>query len=100
MIIETRNLTYRATGRMVVRRIGKDRLLVPVSGAVASTHAVFPLNDTGVFLWERISNGTSEQEAARELTAAFAVSPDQAAEDVLAFVDRLMQERLVEPVTP
>lgn len=87
---------YRATGRMVLRRIGKDQLLVPVSGAIARTNAVFPLNATGALIWQHITGGESVPETANALARAFDVSLEQARSDVTSFIQRLLDEQLLE----
>jgi hypothetical protein len=58
-------------GRIVVRHIGEEHLLVPVSGTAASGHAVFPLNETALFLWERLSDGKTIRQAAEEMASVF-----------------------------
>ncbi len=93
------HMTYRATGRMVLRRIGKDQLLVPVSGEIARTNAVFPVNQTGAFIWEHLTKGETPGSTAERLAASFDVPVGQAGDDVTAFVKRLLAERLLEPVT-
>lgn len=91
---------YRPVGRLVVRRIGKDNLLVPVSGAVAATNAVFPLNDTGLYIWENLIAGKTLEETAAGLCRVFSVSLDTARTDCRAYLDKLLAERLIEAVSP
>lgn len=81
---------------MVLRRIGKDQLLVPVSGSIARTNAVFPLNVTGAFIWERVSAGQTVEEVAKALAGEFNVSIDQAIQDASSFIDLLLHEKLLE----
>lgn len=83
---------------MVLRRIGKDQLLVPVSGAIARTNAVFPLNATAAFIWGRITGGESTDQIAQALSREFNVSGDQATRDVEEFLQRLLVEQLLEPL--
>lgn len=90
---------YRMQGRVVLRRIGEDRLLVPVSGGIARENCVFPLNETGEFIWERLSHGRSLAETARELAGAFAVSPEAALADCCEYAGELVAQRLLEEVS-
>ena len=93
------NPRFRINGRVVLRRIGEDRLLVPVSGGIARENCVFPLNETGEFIWERLSHGRSLAETARELAGAFAVSPEAALADCCEYAGELVARRLLEEVS-
>lgn len=90
--------TYRPAGRVVTRRIGADNLLVPVSGGVARENAVFPINDTGLFIWDRLSAGKTVADTAKELAAHFAVERSQALTDCDELLQRLLDEKLLEEV--
>ena len=95
----TVNPRFRITGRVVLRRIGEDRLLVPVSGGIAHENCVFPLNETGEFIWERLSQGRPLAETARELAGAFAVPPETALADCRVYARELVAQRLLEEVS-
>lgn len=87
---------FRMKGKSVLRRIGPDRLLVPVSGGVAREACVFPLNETGEFLWPLLAGGRALDEAAASLAAEFAVEPEAARDDVREFAEKLMAQGLIE----
>lgn len=91
-------VTYRMKGRVVLRRIGEDRLLVPVSGDAARENCVFPINETGEFIWERLIKGEVPDEIAQNLTDFFEVSAAQAQADCRKFVADLLAQRLLEEV--
>lgn len=88
--------TYRMKGRVVLRRIGADRLLVPVSGDAARENCVFPINATGEFIWERLIRGQSLAETAAALAAEFAVATEAAFADCRAFAETLQAQDLIE----
>jgi len=94
------NATYRMQGRVVLRRIGPDCLLVPVAGAAAQESCVFPLNETGAFIWERLNHGESVGDVAGALAKAFAVSPVVALADCREYADELVAQQLLEVVVP
>ncbi len=87
---------YSPLGRVVLRRIGTDLLLVPVSGEVARRNCVFPLNETAAFIWGRLGEGLSVVEAAAALAREFDVDPIQALDDCRELVDQLVAEELLE----
>lgn len=92
----TPSATYRMNGKVVLRQIGEDRLLVPVSGDVARESCVFPVNETGEFIWKSLAQGQTLDETAQALAAEFAVSPADAQADCRAFADELRAHRLLE----
>ena len=87
-------------GRVVLRRIGEDHLLVPVSGDVARESCVFPLNETGEFMWGRFSQGMPLEEVAQAVAREFVVSFEAALADCREYVEALVAQRLLEVVTP
>ena len=92
--------TYRAKGRVVLRRIGEDRLLVPVSGDAARENCVFPVNETGEYIWNCLAQGRTLDETATAVAVAFAVAPEIARADCREFAERLLSHRLIEEGTP
>jgi len=97
--MNTDQKTYRPAGHVVTRRIGEDRLLVPVSGIAAGGNAVFPVNDTGLFVWEHLLGGKTIQDTARNITEVFAIDFDIALADCKEIVRRLLDEKLLEEVS-
>ena len=91
--------TYRMRGRVVVRRIGADSLLVPVSGAAAGGN-VYPVNETALCVWNCISSGGTARQAARQLTASYRVTEPQALIDCRACIQAFLEESLIEAQTP
>lgn len=92
--------TYRIKGRVVLRRIGEDRLLVPASGDAARENCVFPINETGEFIWEHMAKGLPLDQVAQALAAAFEVSPAEALSDCRQFAGDLLVQGLLEEVRP
>ena len=90
---------FQMKGRVVLRRIGADRLLVPVSGGVAQENCVFPLNETGVFIWERLSQGVPLDATARAVAETFEVASDAAQADCQDFAGELVAQQLLEEVS-
>jgi hypothetical protein len=93
-------VTYRMKGRVALRRIGTDCLLVPVSGEAARENCVFPVNDTGEFIWERLVQGQPVEAVARQVAAEFAVPEAAALADCRAFAGELVAQRLLEEGAP
>ena len=92
--------TYRTCGKVVLRRIGEDRLLVPVSGDGARENCVFPINATGEFIWDCLTQGKTLEETAAAMAIEFAVAAETARTDCRDFADRLLEQRLIEEGLP
>ena len=90
--------TFAMKGKVVLRRIGADCLLVPVSGEAAHANCVFPVNETGEFLWSRLAEGRTLGAAAAGLAAAFEVELDSALADARAFAAELLEMGLLERI--
>ena len=87
--------TFKVMGKVVVRRIGADRLLVPVSGDVAREGCVFPINATGEFIWNALAGGRTMAATAAALAAEFDVAPETALADCREFAGELLAQRLL-----
>ncbi len=91
---------YRPVGRIVLRRIGDDAVLVPVSGTAVESNHLYPLNETGAFIWERLTRQETVADIAAAVSRTFAVDKVEAETDCRLFIEQLEQERLVERVEP
>jgi len=80
---------------VVMRRIGDEVLLVPVSGNLARLQQIYSLNSVGSFIWEQLDGRRSLEEIARMVAESFEVEPETAANDVDLFVHALLGENLV-----
>jgi coenzyme PQQ synthesis protein D (PqqD) len=82
--------------RFVLRTIAGSHVLVPVGDRVVDFNGVVVLNGTGRFLWERIAAGCEAEHLVDDLVDAFAVSREEAARDVTAFVAELSAKGLLD----
>ena len=85
---------YCPNGRVVVRRIGEDTLLVPVSGSAAGGR-VFPVNESALTVWTRLCEGGSVQSVIDSVVAHYGIEEREAAEDVQACVERMLADDLL-----
>ncbi|MBP7275916.1 MAG: PqqD family protein [Kiritimatiellae bacterium] len=85
-------------GRWVLRRIGEDRLLVPVGGDPARKNIIYPLNETAALLWERWIAGDTLGQASRAVSETFSVDQAKAFHDSLELCAELAREGVLAPV--
>ena len=95
---DVKSKKYTMAGRVVVRKIGTDILLVPVSGPAAGGR-VFPVNKTAECIWRCLSEGATALEAARELTRKYNVEEQEAFSDCVECAEQLLAENLLAEVT-
>ncbi len=82
-------------GRVVIRRIGEETLLVPVRG-VASGHCVYPVNATAAVAWRALEAGHTAAEAVEMMITEFDVAAEIAHKDIEACAAAWVEEGLLE----
>jgi len=60
-----------------------------------NTKKYFQLNETGIIIWRGLEKRQSLEEIVGQITAAYEVSPERAAESVRKLLDNLRAFRLV-----
>jgi hypothetical protein len=75
--------------QVVVRNIGDETILVPISGSLADLEQVFVLNALGLFVWERLDGSRSVAAIVDEVLEEFDASRETAEQDVAEFVENL-----------
>ena len=73
----------------VLRRVAGAYMVLPLGQATVSFKGMLKLNESGALLWNALKNGADLDGLVRALTAEYAVSEDQAKEDVKEFLDKL-----------
>jgi hypothetical protein len=86
----------RRDGDVVLREIAGETFLVPFRGHLAELQDLFVLNETGLWMWERLDGSRSPRALADQMTAEFDVDRPQAGADVEAFLGRLGEAGLLE----
>ncbi len=86
---------FRVKGKVVVRRIGEDSLLVPVSGSAAGAR-VYPVNVSALSIWNCLVGGCSVQMAAEKLVETYGISAMVALSDSRECAGRFVLEGLLE----
>ena len=82
-------ITYRANSDYVQREIRGELLLVPIAGNMETLDSLFTLNPTAATMWKHTKEGASREEITNTLLSDFAVTPEEAAQDVDQFLKEL-----------
>lgn len=75
----------------VLRSIAGEHLLIPTGAAASSVQGLISLNETGALLYSKLTAGSCEAELIDALTAAYDVSPEEAAGDVAEFLAQMTE---------
>ena len=73
----------------VLREIMGESIVFFVGDACASSHQMLSLNESGVLLWRALETGADEQELIQKLCTEYEITPDLAARDAAAFIQKL-----------
>ena len=79
----------------VTRQIADETLVVPVAGGVGDLDAIYTLNAVAAQIWKIVEAPTSVDRIVEEICREFDVPADQAARDVVIFLDALESAGLI-----
>jgi hypothetical protein len=91
---------YRPVGDLVRREIAGETILVPIRGNLADMQRIFSLNAVASCIWEHLDGQKSLEDARRSVAGRFAVTEEDAGDDILAFLREVLEAGLVEQVLP
>lgn len=82
----------------MLSRVGSQAVVVAVGEASRGFNGLIRLNDTGEFMWEKLSEpqGITEERLAALVTDAYDVDEETAKRDTAAFIARLKEAGLLE----
>ena len=90
------NNKYHTNPEFVCRKVGEEFILIPIGKMAEEFNGLASLNDTGVFLWNLLSEG---KHSLRFLISRFAqeydLSAGQSTTDVLEFMEAACAKKLV-----
>lgn len=87
---------YRHAGEVVMRRVGREALLVPVRNRAGDLDSIFTLNETAILVWEALDGKTPLEAVVERICRDFDVDPDRAAADAGEIVGTLVEAGLLE----
>ena len=76
----------------VLRKIANQYMAVPVGARAKELHGMIGLNETGAFIWERLTKNQSLEITAKELCEEYEVDLQEASAAVERFCKKLHDE--------
>lgn len=80
----------------ILRKVGKEQVVVAIGKASAMLNGLIKLNTSGVMLWNLLKNGAEESQLVQALQNEYGISQDQAQQDVRAFLKTLRNVGCIE----
>lgn len=74
----------------LLRQVADTWVVIPIGQEMLDFNGMLHLNETGAFLWEKLSEGADTDALVAALTAEYDVSAEEAKADVLAFCQKLI----------
>lgn len=79
----------------MLKKVGGQNVVVALGEASRSFNGIIRLNDTGVFLWQKLQQETSEEQLLAALTAEYDIGEEQAKSDIAEFIAALRKATLL-----
>ena len=79
----------------MLKKVGGQNVVEALGEASRSFNGIIRLNDTGVFLWQKLQQETSEEQLLAALTAEYDIGEEQAKSDIAEFVAALRKATLL-----
>lgn len=79
----------------MLRQVGGQAIVVAVGEASRDFNGIIKLNGVGQFLWEALTEDTTEEALVEKVLSSYEVEKDVASADVAAFVAKLKGADLI-----
>ena len=83
-------------GEFVVRQIMDNTVAIPVGQTALRLNGMILLNDVSKVIWESLEQETDLDSILNAITDQFEVSREEAADDVLEFIEKLRKLQLLD----
>ena len=80
----------------VLRKIADTYIVVAIGEEAKKANVMVTLNETGGFLWEKLSEGATEEQLVDALLENYEVDKALASTDVKAFITKLSDNNLLD----
>lgn len=80
-------------GDYMLDTIGGEKIAVPLGAGENNQTGLVRLNEVGAFLWEKLMEGTTEEDLVQDVTKQYEVGTEKAAGDVKKFLEKLNAQK-------
>jgi hypothetical protein len=89
---------FKKKEEIISREIAGETILVPISGKLADMQKIFAVDAVAEFIWQQVDGKNDLSAISDRVVKNFDVDKKQAGEDILEFVDQLLNAQLIEEV--
>lgn len=87
---------YKPSDDVVAREIEGEFIIIPIATGIGDMEdELFSLNESGKAIWDKLDGKKSLNDIKTELQQEFDVSPDEARQDILGFVNELLKRNIL-----
>ena len=80
----------------LLRKVGAQNVVVAIGAQSRNFNGIIRLNDTGKFLWEKLSKEISEDELISAMISEYEIDEKTARDDITEFINTLKGANLLE----
>jgi hypothetical protein len=84
---------------VVARQIEGELVIVPIRSGVGDLNSLYTLNQVGSVLWDFMNESHTIEEMVSRVCDEFEVNSSQAQSDIRNFLNAMLEENLVQPLT-
>ena len=90
------NVRFIRNRAVVSRQIEGELIIVPIRHGVSDLNSLYTLNQVGLVLWDFMREEHTVPEMMNRVCDEFEVTAAQAQDDIRAFLDSLLEEKLIQ----
>lgn len=80
----------------ILRQVADTYIVVAVGEEAKKANVMVTLNETGGFLWEKLTTGATEDELLEAILDTYEIDEETARADVNAFIEKVSDSNLIE----
>lgn len=80
----------------ILRQVADTYIVVAVGEEARKANVMVTLNETGGFLWEKLTTGATEDELVKAILDTYEIDEETARADVNAFIEKVSGSNLIE----
>ena len=80
----------------LLRKVGTQNVVVAIGAQSRNFNGIIRLNDTGKFLWEKLSKEISEDDLISAMISEYEIDEKTARDDITEFINTLKGANLLE----
>lgn len=86
----------KATKEVILRQVAGEYVLVPTGKTASKIYGLMTLNESGVFLWQKLQNEMTEDDLVDALSGEYEIDSETARLDVRRFLAKLSEVGIIE----